>query len=133
MTPQPGEDPPMSADSPSIVDSHVHLWDPELLRYPWLDEASPIRRPFLPTHLREHGCAHELLVVQGETHPDDGVAEAEWINRLAGEHREIVGMVVRAPVECGRTVSETLDQLRELPLTVGVRRLIQNQGLGFAT
>ena len=25
-------------DGPVVIDSHVHFWDPAVLRYPWLDD-----------------------------------------------------------------------------------------------
>ena len=30
-----------------MIDAHVHLWDPEVLTYEWL-EGTPVRRPMLP-------------------------------------------------------------------------------------
>jgi predicted TIM-barrel fold metal-dependent hydrolase len=32
----------------SIVDSHVHLWNPAQLRYSWLDGLPALNRAFLP-------------------------------------------------------------------------------------
>jgi L-fuconolactonase len=31
---------------PSILDCHVHLWDPRRLAYPWLADAPELNRPF---------------------------------------------------------------------------------------
>ena len=30
-----------------IVDTHVHLWDPRHIRYPWLEHNARLNRPFL--------------------------------------------------------------------------------------
>ena len=35
----------------SVVDSHVHFWDPEHLDYPWLDGLPRLRRSFTPADL----------------------------------------------------------------------------------
>ena len=35
----------------SIVDSHVHFWDPARLRYAWLDGEPALNREFLPDHV----------------------------------------------------------------------------------
>src|SRR5215211_5944275 len=32
-----------------VIDSHVHFWDPSVLRYPWLEGASILSAPFLPS------------------------------------------------------------------------------------
>ena len=34
-----------------IVDAHVHFWDPEHLRYPWLKDVPQIRRRHDPVDL----------------------------------------------------------------------------------
>lgn len=116
-----------------VVDAHVHLWDPRVLRYPWLDAVPAIQRQFLPEQLRLDGTCREWVVVQAETHPDDAMAEARWIDTLAASETAIRGMVARAPVELGRAVRPTVERLRESPLTAGVRRVIQDHGPGFAT
>ena len=38
-----------------VIDSHIHLWDPTVLRYPWLDSEEELGRPFLPADLHASG------------------------------------------------------------------------------
>ena len=48
--------------STAIVDAHVHLWDPERFRIPWLDELPALNRPY---RLAEFDAAPAELGVAG--------------------------------------------------------------------
>jgi L-fuconolactonase len=115
-----------------IIDAHIHVWDPTVLSYPWLDADVELRRPFLPTDLERVAGAGEWVMVQAEARHDQSLAELEWIAGLAASEPALRGMVVRAPVELGRAVSAELEQLATNRLTVGVRRLIQDEPPGLA-
>jgi L-fuconolactonase len=115
-----------------VIDAHIHLWDPTVLRYPWLESIDELRVPFLPADLHGSGGPPEWVMVQADAQPDDEFAELEWIASLASSDPALVGMVVRAPVEIGRSVIDLVSQLAATPPTVGIRRLIQDEGAGFA-
>jgi L-fuconolactonase len=118
-----------------VIDAHIHLWDPTVLQYPWLDSDPDLRRPFLPVDLHRSGGAGGWVMVQAEAGHDPGrhdLAELEWIAGLAASDPSVRGMVVRAPLELGRAASDQLDRAAANPLTVGIRRLIQDEPAGFA-
>jgi L-fuconolactonase len=115
-----------------VIDSHIHLWDPTVLRYPWLDSVEELARPFLPVDLHRSGGPPEWLMVQADAQVDDELAELEWIASLASSEPALVGMVVRAPVEIGLAVRDLVARLAAMPVTVGIRRLIQDEGAGFS-
>jgi L-fuconolactonase len=117
-----------------VIDAHIHLWDPAVLSYPWLDSEPDLRRPFLPPDLRASGGADEWVVVQAEAgrHPEAELAELAWVASLAASDPSLRGMVVWAPVEIGRAVAALLEQIAANPFAVGIRRLIQDEPLGFA-
>jgi L-fuconolactonase len=118
----------------SVIDAHIHLWDPTVLRYPWLDSDPDLRRPFLPEDLRLSGGAGGWVMVQAEAGHDPGsqdLAELEWVAGLAASDPSLRGMVVRAPLEVGRSVLDRLEQAAANPFTVGIRRLIQDEPSGF--
>lgn len=115
-----------------VIDSHIHLWDPTALDYPWLESEDELRRPFLPSELRACAGPSAWVMVQAEGQPDDEYAELEWVASLASSEPALVGMVVRAPVEIGRAVTGLIERLADAPLTVGIRRLIQDEPVGFA-
>jgi L-fuconolactonase len=115
-----------------VIDSHIHLWDPTVLRYPWIESVEELARPFLPADLHASGGPPEWVMVQAGAETDDELAELDWIASLASSDPALVGMVVHAPVEVGRAVRDFVERLAAMPLAVGVRRLIQDEGVGFA-
>lgn len=118
-----------------MIDSHVHFWDPNRLRYPWLDELQGLNKPFGVDDFRKaagalpHGFSLEGWVfVQCECVFEQGMAELEWVLGLAETEPGFLGVVPWAPVHEGEVVNDYLNALREKsPLIKGVRRLIQSE------
>lgn len=80
-----------------FVDAHVHFWDLGRLRYPWLTppfaadgpngSVEAIAQTYRPADYRREmarwnvvGAVH----VDAGAHPDDALAETEWLEELAG-------------------------------------------------
>lgn len=74
---------------PSIVDTHVHLWDLSRFRYPWLEaeEYAPIRSNYLPSDLVADISSLDvraLVHVQADIdHELDPVEETAWLASLS--------------------------------------------------
>lgn len=118
-----------------IIDSHVHFWQPGQLRYTWLDNLPTLSRPFLPADQPRSGRdwqVEKVVFVEADCSSEQSVAEASWVASLAGNNPFIAGIVAAARLEQGAAVRETLDQLRQIPLVKGVRRLIQSEPRGFS-
>ncbi|MBM3263567.1 MAG: amidohydrolase family protein [candidate division Zixibacteria bacterium] len=118
-----------------IVDTHVHLWDPALLRYPWLNEAPALKEPHLPTDFR-NACGpvaiDRIVFVQCECDPAQNVEEAAFIAHLARtEDDRIQGIVAQASLEMGDAVRSSLEALAQNPLVKGIRRLLQQEPVEF--
>ncbi len=117
-----------------IVDTHVHLWHPKQLRYPWLKQVPLLNRPFL---LKDYNAAigdlevASMVFVQCDTHPDDGLKETSWITSLAAGDPRIRGIVAWAPLEVGNCVATFIEKLAEESLVKGIRRLIQGESVDF--
>ena len=117
-----------------IVDTHVHLWHPKQLRYPWLKQVPLLNRPFL---LKDYNAAigdlevESMVFVQCDTHPDDGLKEASWVTSLAAADPRIRGIVAWAPLEVGNCVATFVEKLAEESLVKGIRRLIQGESVDF--
>ena len=110
----------------SIVDSHVHLWNPAQLRYSWLDGLPGLNRAFLPAGFcgSEHDGERQQInlcrMPAANQHRVSG--EVDWVSGLAKAEPRLKGIVAHAPLEKGKTVRANLEQLASRPLVKGVRR-----------
>ena len=112
-----------------IVDTHLHVWDPKLLRYPWLPEVPLLNKPYLLEGYRA-ACGpvevEAMVFVQAEVDSSQFREEARWVTRLAQEEdARIQGIVPWAPLEKGDAVRPDLEALAQTPLIKGIRRIIQ--------
>jgi L-fuconolactonase len=117
-----------------LIDSHVHFWIPELLRYTWLADNPSINRRFSPKDLADGSAGlplEKIVFVQADCAPEDSTREVEWVTELARDEPRIQGIVAFAPLENGRSVQGWLESLARNPLVKGVRRLIQSERPGF--
>ncbi len=117
-----------------IVDTHVHLWDPNHLRYSWLDDIPLLNQQYLLDEYRQ-ACGtvqvDQMVFVQCECAADQHVQEAEWVAGLARQDRRIRGIVANAPLERGEVVAEDLEALTRIPLVKGIRRLLQSEDAAY--
>ena len=115
-----------------LIDSHVHLWDPARLLYPWLADAPRLhRRHDLDAFdaARAGVNVEAIVFVECTGAMDDAVSRKEvaWVQDLATADARIQGIVAHASVEQGAAVREHLAWLAAQPLVKGVRRLIQHE------
>lgn len=112
----------------SIIDSHVHLWNPRRFRMPWLDGNDRLNRPFETDAFAQHtrGLPVERVVyLQVDATPAYGLLEARW---AAAQTPLVAGVVAYAPMEDGIVARSYLDELVKLgPIVKGVRRLLQGE------
>jgi L-fuconolactonase len=113
-----------------MVDTHVHLWDPNRFRYPWLEDRPALNRPFLLSDY-DRACGSlpitRMVFMQCEAVPSQGLDEARWVLELAQEEPRLQGIIAWAPLEQGEASRPWLDELGRNPLVKGVRRLIQGE------
>ena len=111
-----------------VIDAHVHLWDLDRFRYPWLDDLPVINRTFL---LRDFDAARgareveAIVFVQAECRPDQFRDELRWVQSLADQDRRLRGIVPWAPLEFGPKVETDLELMAHDPRVKGIRRIIQ--------
>ena len=113
-----------------IVDTHVHFWDPEHLRYPWTEKSELLNRAYLPSDYTAAVAPVEverIVFVQAACLPSQAMQEVEWVTGLAKEDPRLQGIVADAPLEQGENVVPTLEKLADNPLVKGVRRMLAGE------
>ena len=113
-----------------IVDSHVHLFDIDRLRYGWLESVPKINKSHT---LRDYdnalGPVEVDKIVFAEVDVETGLhlEEAIWVQSLAEADSRLCGMVAYAPLTKGAGVEGDLIKLKENKTLRGIRHLMQNQ------
>jgi len=121
-------------DAERYLDAHVHFWDPGRLRYPWLAQVPRLDRPLLPGDLRAAGAAPDgVIAVEADRSRGDAPAEAAWLASIDVPGVRVAGVVGHVPLEEGAAAADELARLTSSPRVVGVRRLLQDERMGFAT
>lgn len=114
-----------------IVDTHVHLWNPNTFRIPWLDGNDLLNQPYELKEYAQHtaGVAIEAMVyLEVDVAPAYKVLEVAWVEALAQQDPRIRGIVASAPLEDGEPVRAVLDAMQQVgPHVKGIRRLLQGE------
>jgi L-fuconolactonase len=113
-----------------IVDAHVHLYDPGVIRYGWMAGKAALAGPHrMPEFDAARGAvAIEALVwVEVGADPGQYLQEASYVAGLAERDPRIKAMVAHAPLERGAAVTPDLEKLAAHDLTRAIRRLLQDE------
>lgn len=111
-----------------IVDTHLHVWDTGLIRYPWLDDIPLLNKPYLLDDYKracEPVAVERMVFVQCEADFTQFMHEAEWVESLSEQDPRLQGIVPWAPLEHGDDARVDLDVLAANPRVKGIRRIIQ--------
>src|SRR5438132_1043400 len=114
----------------TMVDSHVHFWDPAHLRYPWLESLPPLCRAYLPQDYADataHADISKMVFVECGCDPAQTLDEVKWVSELAQSEHRLYGIVARTFLERGENVCEDLVALAQYPLVKGVRRNFEDE------
>ena len=117
-----------------VIDTHVHFWDPAVLRYPWLAAEPALAGPFLPGDYAPLAAGEVDAVVFVEANPatEQAADEVAWVERLADSEPRIAGIVAFVDLLDETRREATLEALARATRVVGVRHNIQHQPSGFA-
>lgn len=115
----------------SIIDAHVHLWNPDTFDMPWLEDVPTLRRTFGLQQFREQTLRLPIVgmvYVEVGVDPRQALREAYHVVELAQDETRLQAIVAAAPVELGTSLRGHLEALVALsPLVKGVRRNIQDE------
>ena len=89
---------------PPFVDAHFHLWDRNVLRYPWLDapDAAAIAASYRITDYRQELAGWNLVAavhIDAGADGDQGAAETRWLERVAVEDGLPSAIVARVALD----------------------------------
>jgi L-fuconolactonase len=111
-----------------IIDAHLHVWDTNEFRYPWLDDIPQLNTPYLLDDYKRATQSfniEQMVFVQCEAEFDQYLKETKWITKLSKGNPGISGIVSWAPLEKGENSRQELEILASNPLVKGIRRIIQ--------
>lgn len=113
-----------------IVDSHVHLYDIDRIRYGWLAGVPAINRTHVLADFdaaRGPVAVEKIVFAEVAADPGEHLKEAAFVQAMADADPRLAGMVAQAPVERGAAVEEDLAALSRHGTLRGIRRLIQGE------
>lgn len=110
----------------TVLDTHVHVWDPSRLDYPWLAGVPVLDRPFLPAGIDRDGVSRRMVFVQADCRPEQSLDEVRWVAGLGDEWPELAGIVAGADLR-SPDLEAHLDALAAAGPVVGIRHLLQGE------
>ncbi|MGP1394808.1 MAG: amidohydrolase family protein [Inquilinaceae bacterium] len=113
-----------------IIDSHVHIYDPSALDYPWMAGVPALDRPHLIADFdaATAGVAVDRMIfVEVDVEPRQRRAEVRWVAGQAEADPRMEAIVAAAPLEKGAAVREDLEAMSAEGRLRGIRRLIQDE------
>ena len=113
-----------------IVDTHQHLWDPDLFRYSWLQSVPSLNRPFrMPDYLDATQGLNVVKSVHLEADVDEPfiLDETCYLLALADQpDNPLAGIVACARPE-NEDFKSYLDKIAGHPKLKGIRRVLHTQ------
>lgn len=121
----------------AFVDAHMHLWDLEGIRYPWLTpplpvgvtgDVTPIARNYLlDDYLSDAAEAHvrpaKLVHIEAGANPADALAETRWLQSIADARGCPQAIVAHAELEKS-DVASLLDAHAAYANVRGIRQIL---------
>lgn len=113
-----------------LVDTHVHFWHPQRLKYSWLRDNGLLNKPYevqdYPT--QDAAAATEALVfVECDADPNQSLDEIKFVEEEAQRDARVRAIVAHAPLEQGRAVEPLLERIVAASSKVrGIRRILQS-------
>jgi hypothetical protein len=110
-----------------VIDSHVHVWDPARIDYPWLVEAPALERRFDVSDIDDELDAARVvavILVQAADHIDDThlmlelAASNQRVREWSGRCRSSIGRPQSALSTAGRTPQSSVCAISFTAITI---------------
>lgn len=111
-----------------IIDAHIHLWDLNLIGYPWLTNVPEINNTYVVSDYDEARGKQEveaMVFVQCECNHHQYLDELAWVQSIADKESRLKAIVPWAPLENGDFIEDTLYKMAKDPRVKGIRRIIE--------
>lgn len=113
----------------AIVDTHVHVYDPAAVEFPWMAEVPLLNALHGPAEFAAATApvaVEKYVFVEVDAGPGQHLPEARWVEALAKRDPRLAAIVASMPLEEGAAAVEPdIAEFARMPLARGVRRLIQ--------
>jgi len=124
-----------------IIDTHVHLWDPQRLPYSWLKGDAVLDRPYrVEDYQRDtQSLPVEAMVflecdVDSQSNTGAVIDEIEFVEEEAKREPRIKAIVAKAPLERGVAIEPLIENMVAcFPALKGIRRILQSEADPRAT
>ena len=109
-----------------IVDTHLHLWDLNVMDYPWLrGRGLPLERNYTLRDYQKATKKHpvsKMVFVECARKPEQYLQEVDWVQQLADSQSAIAGMVAYFPLEMGTDGQEPMEEMAKREIVRGIRK-----------
>jgi L-fuconolactonase len=113
-----------------LIDTHVHFWHPQRLKYSWLRDSALLDRPY---EVQEYAATTQetapeaLVFVECDADPGQSLEEMNFVDEQAQRDERVRAIVAHAPLEQGRAVEPLLHRIvSSSPRVRGIRRILQS-------
>ena len=106
------------------TDTHVHLFDLQDLKYPWLENAPKINRTYTLNDFREaskRSNIGKILFMESGAAPEFAVREARWVAQLAKDEPQIKGIIAQQDLSHDLGNSSAFSELQKIDILRGIR------------
>lgn len=111
-----------------IIDNHVHLWEPDKVYIPWLNNVEKLnKRRDVVDYFNQTTNVKSIIYVETDVDSYHSLVEANWISNV-GYDQQIEGFVLFAPIPQGEQVKNYIELLLQITnhKLKGVRYLMQD-------
>lgn len=113
-----------------LIDTHVHFWHPQRLKYSWLHDSPFLNRRYevqdYPTQAAV-AATEALVFVECDADPGQSLEEIKFVEEQAQRDPRVCAIVAHAPLEQGGAVEPLLERIvSSSPKVRGIRRILQS-------